>query len=125
MIVVLIRRFVRIDKETEFLARFQKEKPLDNSSFKGEILLRAKIDQSLPKRLRSWDVNEPNCVTYINIAKWASWEAFAEHFHVDPGQDPSSNYDPDIETAARDTAVLTVLDDDVDLEHEEVISRKE
>jgi hypothetical protein len=40
MAVVLIRRFVRADKEREFLIKFKAAKPLNNSKFKGETLLR-------------------------------------------------------------------------------------
>jgi heme-degrading monooxygenase HmoA len=124
MIVVLIRRFVRRDREKEFLARFQTEKPLNDNHFKGEILLRVNDDPTLPEALRSWKVGEPNCITYINVAKWDSWEAFAKHFRVDPAQNPSSNYDRQIETAARQASVLAAVDDDVDLEHAEIIFRK-
>jgi hypothetical protein len=124
MIVVLIRRFIRVDREKEFLAQFQSEKPLNDNHFKGEILLRLNDDPSLPEALRSWKVGEPNCITYINVAKWESWEAFATHFTVNGAQDPSSNYDPEIETAARQASVLAAVDDDVDLEYEEVIFRK-
>jgi hypothetical protein len=124
MIVVLIRRFVRRDREKEFLARFQTEKPLNDNHFKGEILLRVNDDPTLPEALRSWKVGEPNCITYINVAKWDSWEAFAKHFRVYPAQNPSSNYDRQIETAARQASVLAAVDDDVDLEHAEIIFRK-
>ena len=124
MIVVLIRRFVRRDREKEFLARFQTEKPLNDNHFKGEILLRVNDDPALPEALRSWKVGEPNCITYINVAKWDSWEAFAKHFRVDPAQNPSSNYVRQIETAARQASVLAAVDDDVDLEHAEIIFRK-
>jgi hypothetical protein len=124
MIVVLIRRVVRTDRERDFLARFQTEKPINNEHFKGEILVRVNHDASLPRALRSWKVGEPNCITYVNIAKWESWEAFAKHFKIDPARDPASNYDPEIETAARQTSILSVLDDDVDLDHDEIISRK-
>jgi hypothetical protein len=124
MIVVLIRRFVRTDRERDFLARFQSEKPTNNEHFLGEILVRVNHDASLPRALRFWKVGEPNCITYVNIAKWESWEAFAKHFKIDPARDPASNYDPEIETAARQTSILSVLDDDVDLDHDEIISRK-
>jgi hypothetical protein len=124
MIVVLIRRFIRRGKEKEFLARFQCEKPLNDLNFKGEILVRVNDDLSLPEALRSWKVAEPNCVTYVNIAKWESWRAFAAHFKVDRGEGPSSNYDPEIETAARQVSILSVFDDDVDLDHDEIISRR-
>jgi hypothetical protein len=124
MIVVLIRRFVRTDRERDFLARFQREKPTNDEHFKGEILVRVNDDPCLPQALRSWKVGEPNCITYVNIAKWASWQAFAKHFKIDPARDPSLNYDPEIETAARQTSILSVRDDDVDLDHDEIIARK-
>jgi|tagenome__1003787_1003787.scaffolds.fasta_scaffold20380533_1 hypothetical protein len=78
----------------KFLARFQSEKPLNDNHFKGEILLRLNEDPSLPEALRSWKVGEPNCITYINVAKWESWEAFARQFTLNRAQDPSSNMIP-------------------------------
>jgi len=124
MIVVLIRRFVRPEREKEFLGRFQREKPLHDPNFKGEILVRVNDDPSLPEVLRTWKVAEPNCITYVNIAKWDSWKAFAAHFNVDTERASSSNYDPKIETAARQVSILGVFDDDVDLDHDEIISRR-
>ena len=81
MIVVLIRRFIRVDREKEFLARFQTEKPLNDNHFKGEILLRVNDDPALPEALRSWKVGEPNCITYINVAKWDSWGGIRQAFY--------------------------------------------
>jgi len=105
MIVVLIRRFVRPDKEKEFLASYRAQKPTDNPAFKGETLTRVCDDSKLPPGLRSLVLNGPACVTYINIAKWDSWDAFAKQFDVN-----AVGSDPDIETAARQRMVLDVIE---------------
>ena len=104
MIIVLIRRFVKPDKEQAFLASYKAQKPIDNPAFKGETLTRISDNPNLPSGLRSLALNGPACVTYLNIATWESWEAFADQFDVN-----SPGFDPEIETTARQRTVLDIV----------------
>ena len=101
MVIVLVRRCVRPDKEEEFLARYQTEKP-QNPDFIGETLTKVEDSSTLPDALRSLPINGPNCVTYLNIASWKSAEAFRQHF------DPATMHDPSIEVSDRLRVVLNV-----------------
>jgi hypothetical protein len=106
MYIVLIRRFVRLDREPEFLARFRDQKPPnDNAAFLGETLTKVSDDASLPPRLRSFALNGASCATYLNIARWDSREAFEQHF-LGAG---SSDFDPELETSPRQRMLLDVV----------------
>lgn len=107
MVIVLIRRFVRPDREDKFLATYRAQTPLNNSDFLGETLTKVLDDISLPAPLRSFAVGHPSCVTYINVAKWKSWESFAQHF-ADQISKPGG-FDPEIEIAPRERAVLGTI----------------
>jgi hypothetical protein len=48
MVVILIRRFVRIDKEDEFLRNYLTQKPLENPAFLGETITRVSDAASMP-----------------------------------------------------------------------------
>lgn len=105
MVIVLIRRFIRADREAEFLARHRLHSPANNPAFKGGYLTKVCDDARLPPRLRSFRVEGPSCVTYLNVSRWDSWQAFEKHF-LDAHQ---SDFDPEIETAARERIVLDVV----------------
>lgn len=104
MVIVLIRRFIRADREADFLTKYQAQKPIDNPAFKGETLTKICEASGVPAGLRGIALNGPGCVTYINIAKWDSWEAFASHFPL------ADTFDSEIETASRQRAVLDVIE---------------
>jgi hypothetical protein len=106
MVVILIRRFVRTDKEDEFLTNYLAQKPLENPEFLGETLTRVSDATGMPAGLRSFALNGSSCVTNLNIAQWQSWEAFAAHFAQ---QLTTGDFDPEIETAPRQRAVLDVI----------------
>lgn len=103
MVVILIRRFVRIDKEEEFHHKYLAQQPTQNPAFMGETLTRVSDDAAIPAGLKSLSLGGPGCVTYLNVAKWASWEAFADAF------DTGVAFDPEIETAPRQRTVLDVV----------------
>lgn len=103
MVIILIRRFIRPDRETKFLESYRTQQPSNNPDFISEILTKVVDDISLPTALRSFTLGEPSCVTYLNIAQWKSWEAFARQFGE---QIASGSFDPEIETAPRQRAVL-------------------
>jgi hypothetical protein len=104
MIVILIRRFVRADREPVFLERFKAQTPIQNPAFIKETLTRLSDDPNLPPRLRSLALNGPSCITYLNIAEWSSREAFEQEFLTKP-----SDFDEDIETAPRQRMVLDIV----------------
>jgi hypothetical protein len=108
MVILLIRRFVRADKEKEFLATYDAQKPTGNPAFKGETLTRVSDAADLPAGLRGLALNGPTCITYLNIATWDSWEAFAQQFDVS-----GSSFDADTETAPRQRIVLDVVRDKI------------
>jgi hypothetical protein len=104
MVIIMIRRFVKLEKEAEFLKAYKAQAPIGNPAFKGETLTRISDAEGIPAGLRGFALNGPACATYLNIAQWDSWEAFIEQF------DPNSNVmDSDIETAPRQRAVLNVI----------------
>lgn len=103
MVIVLIRRFVRTDREKEFRDTYLAQQPTQNPAFMGETLTRVSDDAAVPAGLRSLFLGEPGCVTYLNVAKWASWQAFADAF------DAGVAFDPEIETAPRQRTVLDVV----------------
>lgn len=103
MVIVLIRRFVRIGREKEFLDTYLAQRPTQNPAFKGETLTRVGDEAALPAGLRGLSLGEPGCVTYLNVARWASWQAFADAF------DAGVAFDPEIETAPRQRTVLDVV----------------
>jgi hypothetical protein len=100
MVTILIRRFVGTDKEEAFLTNYRMQKPIENPAFRGETLMRVDDDPALPEPLQGF--GRAGCVTYINIAKWDSWQAFAEHFK-DAFSKP---YNPEFEVAPRERAVI-------------------
>lgn len=104
MVIILIRRFLRPDKEEEFLAAYRARKPIDNPKFRGETLTRVGSAPDIPPGLRSLALNGPACVTYLNVSKWESWEAFAQQFDI-----TGAGFDPDMETAPRQRMVLDVM----------------
>jgi hypothetical protein len=104
VVIVLIRRFIRADREEEFLARYRSHAPT-NPAFKGEHLTKVSDDAALPPRLRSFHLEEPSCVTYLYVSRWDSWQAFEKHF-LEAHQ---SDFDPEIERRPRERIVLDVV----------------
>jgi len=107
MVIILIRRFIRPDRVEKFLETYKAQKPVENAAFKGETLTRVVDDSSLPAGLRSFALGGPSSVTYLNVAKWESWEAFAKQFAA---QIDAGSFDAEIETAPRQRAVLEIPD---------------
>lgn len=102
MVIILIRRFIRPNKVPEFLEKYRAQQPLNNPAFLGETLTRVVDNAVLPKALRTFPLSGPSCVTYLNVANWQSWEAFVKQF----ADQLDSSFDPEIETAPRQRAVL-------------------
>lgn len=105
MVIILIRRFVKPNQEKEFLAAYSAQKPVGNIAFKGETLTKVNSEKDLPPGLSSLPLNAPECITYLNVAQWASWDAFAEQFDVTS----STVFDPTFETQPRQRLTLNVV----------------
>lgn len=103
MMLVLIRRCVRRDKEAEFLASYNQDKP-NNPDFVEETLTKVNNSAELPEAMRSLSIAGADCVTYLNIARWRSAEAFRQHFN------PSTMHDPEFEVSDRVRVVLDVVE---------------
>ncbi len=65
MVIILIRRFVKPDREQEFLASYNAQKPLGNPAFKGETLTKVNSEGDLPPGLTSFDLKVPECVSSL------------------------------------------------------------
>jgi len=104
MVIVLIRRCVKADKEAEFLKSYRAQKPT-HVDFIDETLTKLRDDQSLPPEMRNLELGcEEGCATYINVARWCCAESFQENF-----RDQLQRYDPNVECSPRLRAVLTVV----------------
>lgn len=103
MIIVLVKRSVRADKIEEFFASYNHDKPT-HPDFIGEKLTKLNSSEELPEAMRSFHVETPGAVTFINVAQWKSAKSFIENFK------PQTMHDPDIEAADRVRLVLDVID---------------
>jgi hypothetical protein len=103
MVIVLIRRCVRRNKEPEFLSSYSREKP-DHPDFITETLTKLNNSDELPESLRSLSIGCEDCVTYLNVAQWKSAESFRQHFN------PRTMHDPNIECSDRLRAVFEVVE---------------
>ena len=101
MVIILVRRCVKLDKEAKFLACFNREKPRSNPAFIDETLTKVNDSEDLPEAMRSLHISGMACVTYLNVAYWKSAEAFYDHFK--PSAD---DFDPEIEVCKRERIVL-------------------
>lgn len=108
MVVILIRRFARPDREAEFLRLFAAQRPTDNPDFLGETLTRLADSAVRPPGVPALFERSVDAVDYLNIARWRSVAAFERQFAVQlavPG-----GFDPEIEVARAQIAVLDIED---------------
>jgi hypothetical protein len=105
MVIILVRRFVRPDREERFLASYRDQAPIDDAAFLGETLTRLNDSGELSADMKSFPLATPGCVTYVNIAKWRSWRAFENHFSAVP-----YTFDAEIETAPAQQAVMEIVE---------------
>ncbi len=101
MVIVLIRRSARPDKEAAFLAAYNRDKP-DHPDFVSETLTKVSNSSELPASMKSLPINGEG-TAYVNVAIWKSAKSFEEHFK------PRTTHDPEIECADRVRVVLDVL----------------
>lgn len=104
MVIIIIRRFARIDREDAFLARFQDQAPRDNPDFLDEVLTRIDADAPIPRHIARAFVPVPGCVNFVNVARWRSWDGFARQFA--PQLADTRGFDPAIEAAPAQIVVL-------------------
>jgi heme-degrading monooxygenase HmoA len=102
MMIILIRRCVKRDKEQEFLASYNREKP-NHPGFIDETLTKLSDSTDLPRSMRSLKIGCEGCVTYLNIARWRSAEEFRDHFK------PQTTHDPQTECSDRLRAVFEIV----------------
>ncbi len=105
MFVIAIRRFVRLDREAEFLKKYRAEKST-NPDFRGETLTKIVTDEMVPDSLRGLFQVRSDCHNYLNIARWEKWESF-----VGLCQMPPDSFDSDLEVAPRERIVLEVIEE--------------
>ncbi len=112
MVIILIRRFVRPDREEEFLAAYRDQAPNANPAFRGETLTRVNDSSVIPADLKTLSLKASDGITYLNIAKWDTWKAFEKHF-----ANAGIGFDPRIEIAAAQQLVLDVIYDSAELDN--------
>jgi hypothetical protein len=103
MVIILIRRCVRRDKEAEFLANYNREKP-NHPDFVAEHLTKVNSSMDLPEPMRTLPIGEEDCITYVNVAFWKSAKSFEQNFQ------PKTMHDANIETADRVRVVLDIVE---------------
>ncbi len=70
MVIVLICRCVKPDREAEFLASYRAQKPPPATvGFIDETLTKIANPATLPEPMRSLPIECENCLTYLNIAR--------------------------------------------------------
>ena len=103
MVIVLVRRCIRREKEAEFLTSYKAEKP-NHPDFICETLTKVDDSRDLPEALRSLPLAGENCITYVNVARWRSAVAFNDHFK------PATKHEPEFETSDRLRVISNLLD---------------
>lgn len=104
MFVVLIRRFVRLDREAEFLASY-KAQVSDHPDFIEETLTKMFHDDAVPVTYLNLMQPVDGCLNYLNVAYWREWRSFVGQCVIKEGQ-----YDAEIETRARERVILEAVD---------------
>jgi hypothetical protein len=102
MVIILIRRCIRPEKEAEFIARYKSQTP-NHPDFISETLTKVTSREDLPEPMRNLPIACGKGVTYINVAVWKSAESFAESFP------PKKTHEPDIECEDRLRMVLEAV----------------
>jgi hypothetical protein len=104
MFVVFIRRFVRFDREAEFLASY-KAQVSDHPDFIEEKLTKMFYDDAVPVTYLNLMRPVDGCLNYLNIAYWKDWRSFVGQCAIKEGQ-----YDAELETRPRERVILEAVD---------------
>ncbi|MBU1361347.1 MAG: antibiotic biosynthesis monooxygenase [Gammaproteobacteria bacterium] len=103
--VVLIRRFIKPEREQDFVAWVKAQPPLDRPGFQGKTLTRLDDASQLPPGLNTFHVGaNPGAATYIMVERWASIEAFRAYV-PNAGTSDQDEY----EAAPRQRVILSVV----------------
>lgn len=102
--IVLIRRFIRPDRASDFVAWSKAQPPVAAAGFLGKTLTRLQTNADLPAGLNSFHIaGNPDCATFVMVERWASVEAFRAYVPR------ASTADQDeFEALPRQRVVLTV-----------------
>ena len=107
MVLILVRRFARPDREAEFLRVFAEQRPAGNPDFLGETLTRIGAGP-LPPGVPALFAPSMDAIDYLNVTRWRSLDAFERQFAAQIGA--PGGFDPAIETRRAEMAVLTIED---------------
>ncbi len=103
--IVLIRRFIKKEREQDFVAWHKAQPPLERPGFKGKTLTRLDDASQLPPALNTFHVGaNPGCATFIMVERWASLEDFRAYV---PNAGTSDQ--DEFEAAPRQRVVLSVV----------------
>jgi hypothetical protein len=103
--IVLIRRFIRQNREQDFLAWVRAQPPLDKPGFQGKTLTRLDEIADLPPALNSFHIaGNPGCVTYVMVERWKSVEDFRAYVPK-----ASTSDQDEFEAAPRQRVILSVV----------------
>lgn len=105
MFIIIIRRYVRPDREEQFLEAYRADLST-HEDFLGETLTRLALDQDIPKAMATLFTAASEYLTYVNVARWRTWSSFVGQCKMTPGW-----YDPEIEVAPRERVVLEIIED--------------
>lgn len=104
MFVIIIRRYVRPDREQQFLKAYRDDLST-HEDFLGETLTRLSEDENIPEAMATLFQRGEGYLTYVNVAKWRRWDSFVGQCKMTPGW-----YDPEIEVAPRERVVLEIVE---------------
>lgn len=103
--IVLIRRFIRKDREAAFVAWHKTQAPLQRDGFGGKTLTRLDDASHLPPGLNTFHIGaNPGCVTYVMVERWASVEAFRAYV-----PNAGTGDQDEFEAAPRQRVILSVV----------------
>lgn len=96
MFVIIIRRYVRHDRELQFLDAFRSDLST-HDDFLGETLTKLSDEEDIPPVMSTLFPSAPGYLTYVNVAKWRRWSSFVGQCKMTPGW-----FDPEIEVRPRE-----------------------
>jgi len=102
MVVIVIRRCVRPEREAEFLREYESDRPVDNPAFEGETLVK-EYQGPLQPLLKNFPVTCDKGITYLNIAHWRSVADFENQFP------PQGNWVSENECCERKRLVFDIV----------------
>src|SRR5690349_15588710 len=100
MDIILIQRFVRPDREEQFLAKYRSQVS-SHPDFINEWLTKLADNEDVPAGLAGLLKPVEGCLNYVNVAIWKDWRSFVGQCDL-----TEDDYDPDIEIAPRQRTVL-------------------